>query len=88
MKYLLKEINEVLEACKQDTIIAIAFLHGLKTAIMLGLNIDVLKEINEVLEACKQDTIIAIAFLHGLKTAIMLGLNIDENEEEKKEEEK
>ena len=40
MKYLLKEINEVLEACKQDTIIAIAFLHGLKTAIMLGLNID------------------------------------------------
>ncbi|MBQ2437890.1 MAG: hypothetical protein II265_07375, partial [Clostridia bacterium] len=40
MKYLLKEINEVLEASKHDTIIAIAFLHGLKTAIMLGLNID------------------------------------------------
>ena len=40
MKHLLKEINEVLEACKQDTISAIAFLHGIKTAIMLGLNID------------------------------------------------
>ena len=40
MKYLLKEINEVLEACEQDTFIAIAFLHGIQTAIMLGLNID------------------------------------------------
>lgn len=40
MKHLLKEINEVLDASRNDTLIAIAFLHGMKTAIMLGLNID------------------------------------------------
>lgn len=38
MEQLLKEINEVLEACKNDKIVAISFLHGMKTALMLGLN--------------------------------------------------
>lgn len=40
MKHLLKEINEVLDASRQDTLVAIAFLHGMKTALMLGLNQD------------------------------------------------
>ena len=48
MKHLLKEINEVLDASKNDTLIAIAFLHGMKTAFMLGLKdekeSDVIKE--------------------------------------------
>lgn len=41
MEQLLKEIDEVLEASRKDLIIAIAFLRGMKTAIMLGLNKDV-----------------------------------------------
>ena len=41
MEHLLKEIDEVLEASRKDMIIAIAFLHGMKTAIMLGLNKDI-----------------------------------------------
>lgn len=40
MKHLLKEINEALDASRSDTLVAIAFLHGMKTALMLGLNID------------------------------------------------
>ena len=40
MKHLLKEINEVLDSSRNNPLIAIAFLHGMKTALMLGLNID------------------------------------------------
>lgn len=40
MKHLLKEINEVLYASRSDTLVAIAFLRGIKTALMLRLNID------------------------------------------------
>ena len=40
MKHLLKEINEVLDASRNNMLVAIAFLRGMKTALMLGLNID------------------------------------------------
>ena len=40
MEQLLKEINEVLDASRNDKIAAIAFLHGMRTALTLCINKD------------------------------------------------
>ena len=46
MEHLLKEINEVLNAFEQErnVFIAIAFLHGMRTALELNLNKEGCKE--------------------------------------------
>lgn len=49
MEQLLKEIQEVLEASQNNTIVGIAFLHGMKTALMLGLNKDGEEKIENLL---------------------------------------
>ena len=49
MEQILKEIEEVLNACEQEknASLAIAFLHGMKTALTIGINKDCGGEVNE-----------------------------------------